>query len=456
MHKLICCIALMTALTCRPATAQMTKGEVKQVLQMLQSAPTFGAVIDSLEKHDRSPDSANIATLREALWQRLLNDSERYPKQKANFDAGSCKFGKDQTGKFSLKVKGARPNNGYPVYIGLHGGGGGPKEMNDEQWEQMQSYYLNSIDTGIYVAPRGPNNTWNLHFDSDAQAFYNELLQELRLYAGADPNRIYLLGYSAGGDGVYQLAPRLASQLAAANMSAGHHNGVKADNLEHLPMLLQVGELDSAYHRNIETVKYALILDSLERQSPSNFPHAVFVHAKADHSYVKDRNGSLFMADVIQDPRGWLRAPWKFGMSKAMTDGPTWVAQYVRNPYPSALRWELDTRLEGGRDWYWVSLNLEKLPAPPQTKYVDVRFIPGQNRIEVKQFPGEVILHLHEAMVNSKLPIVIVVDGKDFKILAKPSMLAMAQSMKAHNDPDYSTWQTVRVWRDAQGIPHVD
>ena len=39
-----------------------------------------------------------------------------------------------------------------------------------------------------------------------------------------DPNRVYIMGYSAGGDGVYQLAPRMADRWAAAAMMAGHPN----------------------------------------------------------------------------------------------------------------------------------------------------------------------------------------------------------------------------------------
>ena len=35
-----------------------------------------------------------------------------------------------------------------------------------------------------------------------------------------------VVGYSAGGDGVYQLAPRMADSWAAAAMMAGHPNGV--------------------------------------------------------------------------------------------------------------------------------------------------------------------------------------------------------------------------------------
>jgi poly(3-hydroxybutyrate) depolymerase len=33
------------------------------------------------------------------------------------------------------------------------------------------------------------------------------------VYEGINTNRVYLTGYSAGGDGTYQLAPRMADRL---------------------------------------------------------------------------------------------------------------------------------------------------------------------------------------------------------------------------------------------------
>lgn len=47
------------------------------------------------------------------------------------------------------------------------------------------------------------------------------LIENLVALFGADSDRVYLIGYSAGGDGVYKLAPRLASLFAGACMMAG-------------------------------------------------------------------------------------------------------------------------------------------------------------------------------------------------------------------------------------------
>lgn len=57
---------------------------------------------------------------------------------------------------------------------------------------------------------------------------------------------------SAGGDGVYQIAPRRADRWAAANMAAGHPDKVSLVNLYHVPFAIQVGEVDIAYVRNLD------------------------------------------------------------------------------------------------------------------------------------------------------------------------------------------------------------
>ena len=65
-----------------------------------------------------------------------------------------------------------------------------------------------------------------------------------------DPNKVYLMGYSAGGDGVYQLAPRMADRFAAAAMMAGHPNETSPLGLRNLPFTIHMGENDTPYKRN--------------------------------------------------------------------------------------------------------------------------------------------------------------------------------------------------------------
>lgn len=432
-------------------TRAHTKMDFDQVIRMIETSPEYASVIASLEQQDYHPDLEEFDTIRKELWEKLLEDLG--PEKKEIFDRGECHYYNGRIGYFSLKIKGERPENGYPVYIGLHGGGGAPKGVNDQQWEQMKSYYFNSIEAGIYVAPRGPNNTWNLHFDDDAQLFYHQLLEDLRLHTDLDLNRIYLLGYSAGGDGVYQLAPRMATHLAAANMSAGHHNGISPDNLQHLPMLLQVGELDDAYKRNIETVRYSSLLDNLAVQYPGEYPHQIYVHADAEHSYVRDRQGPDYQASVIADPIAWLENPLQKTTGQAITDGPTWLSQFQRNPYPAHIRWNRETISTDEQDWYWISV-APFMPGgqpEPANKVVEVQLLQNQNRIEVKSFYGHLYLALHESYIDLEQPVVVVVEGKEFEIAIKPSLLDIALCIAVRVDPVYSFWQKVLIMRDDSG-----
>jgi poly(3-hydroxybutyrate) depolymerase len=56
-----------------------------------------------------------------------------------------------------------------------------------------------------------------------------------------DTNRVFISGYSAGGDGVYHLGPMMTDILAGAAMMAGHPNNVELYNLRNTVFSIQVG-----------------------------------------------------------------------------------------------------------------------------------------------------------------------------------------------------------------------
>jgi len=65
-----------------------------------------------------------------------------------------------------------------------------------------------------------------------------------------DSNQVFVTGYSAGGDGIYHLAPMMADYWAGAAMMAGHPNGVELYNVRNTCFSIQVGGKDNAYNRN--------------------------------------------------------------------------------------------------------------------------------------------------------------------------------------------------------------
>ena len=130
----------------------------------------------------------------------------------------------------------------------MHGGGGAPPQVNDGQWKnQMRLYKPNE---GIYLCPRAPTDTWNLWHQSHIDPLFDRLIENMIIFEEVDPDKVYLMGYSAGGDGVYQLAPRMCDRFAAAAMMAGHPNETSPQGLRNLPFALQVGENDKSYRRN--------------------------------------------------------------------------------------------------------------------------------------------------------------------------------------------------------------
>jgi poly(3-hydroxybutyrate) depolymerase len=54
-------------------------------------------------------------------------------------------------------------------------------------------------------------------------------------------NKVFISGYSAGGDGIYHLAGMMADSLAGAAMMAGHPNNAEICNLRNITFSIQVG-----------------------------------------------------------------------------------------------------------------------------------------------------------------------------------------------------------------------
>src|ERR1041384_4647603 len=108
--------------------------------------------------------------------------------------------------RWEERVFGEASTHGRSLWISMHGGGGAPKAVNDQQWKNQIGLYQPA--EGIYVAPRAPTDNWNLWHEAHIDPMFDRLVEDYIVLRGVNPNRVYILGYSAGGDGVWQLAPR--------------------------------------------------------------------------------------------------------------------------------------------------------------------------------------------------------------------------------------------------------
>jgi len=187
-------------------------------------------------------DSGRAAAL---LWKDHLNRIRK--TRAAEMKAGELTDGKVKM-PFFASMTGKPPKTGRSLYISLHGGGGAPKRVNDGQWRNQMRLY--KVPEGVYVAPRAPTDAWNMWHKPHIDVLFDRLIENMIAFADVDPNRVYVLGYSAGGDGIYRLGPRMADRWAAASMMAGHPGGASALNLRNTPFSIHVGAKDAAYKRN--------------------------------------------------------------------------------------------------------------------------------------------------------------------------------------------------------------
>lgn len=309
--------------------------------------------------------SAEIA--RELLWEdhvAFVRETRR-----AEVDANAITIG-DKTLRYDARVFGAKPAAGRSLYVSLHGGGEAAPSVNDQQWENQKTLY--QPDEGIYLAPRAPTNTWNLWHEAHIDGLLRRLVEALIVFEDVNPNRVYLMGYSAGGDGVYQLAPRMADSWAAAAMMAGHPNDAKPDGLRNIGFTLHVGALDTAFDRNLVAQEWGELLDALRAADPEGYVHEVRIHAGKGHW--------MDLEDAVAVP---------------------WMAQFTRDPAPSRVVWLQDDVPH--ERFYWLAVPSDQ--ATKGTKVVATRT--GQTiRVEAEGV-RTLLVRLSDALVDLDQPVTI-------------------------------------------------
>jgi len=277
--------------------------------------------------------------------------------------------------KFDYKIFGSAAFGTRSLYISLHGGGNTPARVNDQQWENQKKLYTPA--EGIYLAPRAPTNTWNLWHEAHVDEMLETIIKDAIVFEGVDPNKIYLLGYSAGGDGLFQLAPRMADHWAAASMMAGHPGDASALPLRNLPFAIFMGGKDAAYDRNKHAVEWSKMLDSLQREDNTGYIHTVHVFDTLGH--------------------------W---MQRKDTIAIAWMAGYTRQPLPSKIVWVQDDRLHN--DFYW--LGTEKAKTGDK---VIVEINKATNEIVLKENSfAKLLVYLNDDMLDLDKPIKIIADGR--------------------------------------------
>ncbi|MFT6861956.1 MAG: hypothetical protein ACJAVK_000509 [Akkermansiaceae bacterium] len=259
---------------------------------------------------------------------------------------------------------------GRALYLSMHGGGGAPAKVNDQQWNNQVQLYVPK--EGWYVAPRAPSDTWNLWHEGHIDALFSTIIEDMVAKHGVDPNRVYLMGYSAGGDGVYQLAPRMADRFGAATMMAGHPNDATADGLYALPFRIYMGGKDAAYQRNKVAAQWREKLEALQKER-GGYDHKVTIYPGMGH--------------------------W---MEKKDAEAVPWMASKTRKAWPKKVIWGKSGKRS--ERFYWLG---------GKPKEVIFASVEGQKITIEGAGKDELKLYLSDELVNLDEPVTVMVDGKE-------------------------------------------
>jgi predicted esterase len=242
--------------------------------------------------------------------------------------------------------------------------------MNDGQFRNQKRLYEPA--EGVYFVPRAPTNTWNMWHQDHIDDFFQRVIENMVLLEDVNPDRVYIMGYSAGGDGVYQLAPRLADRLAATAMMAGHPNETTPEGLRNLPFTIHMGEKDSAYKRNAIAAEWKTQLAELHAKDPEGYINDVTIHKGLGH-WVNRK-------DAVAVP---------------------WMSKFSRTPFPDYVVWKQDDRTH--HRFYWLAVSDQH---KKDRSLVRVRRSGQTFDIEHSDVP-ELLIRVNDDMIDFEKPVVV-------------------------------------------------
>jgi hypothetical protein len=403
MKRLLSWLLLVSAFCGEAAWGQAPEpkasGETLAALKAaLQADPPHWQALTEGAFAEVALTKADAAAAKEALWQAHV---ARIRQERADEVKNRVLKEGELTMPFAYTVTGDKPATGRSLWISLHGGGGAPPRVNDQQWENQKRLY--KVKEGLYLAPRAPTNTWNLWHEGHIDRLFTRLIEDLVVFEEVDPNKVYVLGYSAGGDGVYQIGPRLADRWAAAAMMAGHPNDASPLSLRNVPFALQVGGNDSAYNRNTVARSWGDQLLKLHEADPKGYQNYIKIHEGKGHW--------MDLADAAALP---------------------WMAEFSRNPIPERVVWKQTGQPHERLYWLAVPKDQAKVGA-----LVAARREKQAIEIETAEQVDRLLVRLDDRMANLDED-VVVRRGEKLLLQARPrrTVATLVRTLVGRGDQD--------------------
>ena len=338
---------------------------------ILDIRPSDLSPVPDLTDEDRALSKEDASRAITLTYETLL--AEETESREAELKAKSIAIG-DKTMRWLEKTFGDAPADGRSLWISMHGGGEAPARINTQQWHNQIRLY--EPEEGIYVAPRAPTDKWNMWHQEHIDPMFSRLIENMVALRGVNPDKVYLMGYSAGGDGVWQLAPRMADRFAAASMMAGHPNEARLDGLRNLPFAIFMGENDHAVNRNKVAVEKSAEIAALHQSDPKGYIHLSRIYPGLGH--------------------------W---MERKDAEALPWMAKFHRNPWPRKIIWYQDDVTHDR--FYWLQL-------PAGTAEKGKRIVASVENQHVKidgDVPKGIQLLLHDGLLDIDQPVSVTING---------------------------------------------
>lgn len=381
------------------------------------------------------------------LWNQILGELRKDKSRADEVKKMEISCANNITLKFYERVVGKAEPNGYALIICLHGGGQGAPSMNDSQWRDIIPFESGGFKNGtIAVAPRGLNNAWNLHFIDETYPAFTRLVEDYIIFKNVDPNRVYLMGFSAGGDGTYQVSEKIPYLFAACSPQAGHPNGVSTINLCNLPTYLAAGEKDGAFKRNKICVEYYNKIIGQNGKYCGNYIAKVEVVAGSGHSFQcwrTPRNSFFNGANAA---------------SQSKDTAFTFMYSHTRNPHPSGISCDVKCFMNPLRNYYtqrgncFYNIEIGKNPCD----LIQVQINYGNNTINVKE-GKDFRINLVSSLFKNGNSVAVTFNGKTENYQLQKDINYAKSNMKLFCDPNlgYDSYIDIGKFTQELKLPYV-
>ena len=353
----------------------------------------------------RFPDGLDQALLthepaaRRAVWE-AFQASPNHGDLRKNFETKQARF-EDHVSPYTVKSVGTKPEQGWGLFIAMHGGGGTTQEFNDAQWKKMQGYYRDHPETGgyLYVALRAPDNTWNGFYTGYAYRLMANLVQQFLLCGEVNPDKVFLMGYSHGGYGAFAMGPKMPDRFAAVHTSgAALADGAVADTLRNTPFICMIGEQDTAHGRIERCREFDREITRLRGDRSDIYPVTVQFIADHPHSGLPDRESIADMNPL------------------------------VRHPAPRELTWALTDAVI--TDFYWL-----RAPAPQPGERFEATCQNNAVTVSARPAGAGATVFLDARLVDFSKPVTLTEGGQSSTHQLNPSLRTFCETMQRRGDP---------------------